>query len=170
MTDVKRDKMPYSEADFWCSDWIWTNRRSVSFSSPTSSTRRRRRSCLQWIHLDTNVLKNMPRKRGKNIVWVRVDTSWSCWVWLHPRTCTHKHEPVSELDVITDIFNMLLSPDTVPSCCKSSPSTPACQLFHQRMSNPLPATHSLHNVNNNKNCVLKSANFTQRQQLHSHIV
>lgn len=119
----------------------------------------------------TQMFSKTCRERGeKNIVWVRVDTSWSCWVWLHPRTCTHKHEPVSELDVITDIFNMLLSPDTVPSCCKSSPSTPACQLFHQRMSNPLPATHSLHNVNNNKNCVLKSANFTQRQQLHSHIV
>lgn len=71
----------HREADFWCSDWIWTNRCSVSFSSPTSSTRRRRRSRLQWIHLDTNVLKNMQRKRGKNIVWVRVDTSWSCWVW-----------------------------------------------------------------------------------------
>lgn len=108
------------------------------------------------------------RERGEKILFG--------YVWTHPESAgsdyipghvpTNMSQSASWMLLLT--FSTCYSHRTLfpPAASRHH----ACQLVHQRMSNPLPATHSLHNVNNNKNCVLKSANFTQRQQLHSHIV
>lgn len=116
----------------------------------------------------TQMFSKTCRERGEKIlfgyVWTNPEAAGSDYIPGH--VPTNMSQSASWMLLMT--FSTCYSHQTLfpPAASRHH----ACQLVHQRMSNPLPATHSLHNVNNNKNCVLKSANFTQRQQLHSHIV
>ena len=91
------------------------------------------------------------------MVLVHVDVAWSC-CWSDDIR-GHLLKIMSQLT--SYMFVLTFSPETVPSWSRRPPSSPPCQLCHQRMPKPLPPLIL---------CVLKSANFTQRQQLHSHTV
>lgn len=87
-------------------------------------------------HLDANILKKMPSKRGEKILFG--------YVWTQPEAAGPDNIPGHVPGNMSQLASWMLL-----LTFSTFSSSPACQLF----SKPLPATHSLHNVNNNKTCV-----------------